>query len=495
MDSKILNAIIIIIAISAGLIASFIINPFMAWAAVVGMLLFMPLVARPGAVLFFGCCLMSVQLLLSSISGLFDIFDEILILLCLAGLVGAGALQGKLKMKHRGYIHCCFGLWATVIISSLIGRPPIMATINSILTYFSFPIILIYAYQYRSERACRIFIQGSLIFLGLQLLLNAGWILGVNPLPNEFAVIRNMEDIAKGSVGRCDYLAYITISLMFLFYSVIKNKSYGKKTRMACIIAIPLCFLQLYLTHTPHAFFYIPIAGMVYLIFVERSIFKSLRVAALFIIIFISSFFVEKWISSTAVYRTQRVAFQETLSFENLRFRYNVFIMGPKMNLYRSIMLDSLSNEPRQWIIGFGAGNGTSAIGMSRATPGAVKLLAEYYLTTSGRQAMRGASITQQPAGGYISLWSEIGVIGFIYFQMLYLMPLFHISKHLWRGNYKHKSQRILAEAFLPTCLVVMQASFMADIYWSALFYFLLMVWAGFVFDPIPVSTSRNSGS
>ncbi len=488
-----INSIVIFLVILSGFVASFLVNPLFAWFGLVAIMAGVILIGSPDRILLSYALWASISPLVMQVVGISRYMDEVFVLCCLAVLVGLRILRGKLSFNCNPFLLLCLFLLATLLATGLVNDSPKGAVVNAAVTYFAFPFIFFLSCEVRSEKSVRWFIRGAILFLLVQVALDLGWILGINPLPNRHAQSRNMLDICHGSLGRADWLAYAMICLFFLFISAARHLPKGGAFRRQVIFLLPVVLLQYRFAFTAHALLYFLLCGLFYLFLTSRSVWAFMKLLAIGVmVVAVLVFSVELARQQTFGERVEDTA--DLYSKRNLVRRYTIFKTAPKMQLIRKVAINWFHTAPQRWWLGMGMGNGTSVIGMSRVSPGAYDLLAEFYLTRSGVESMVGRSIMESTYSGLVSLWSEYGLIGLMAYCALYIFVFMRVYGLVRRGAYPNVHQRILAEAFLPVLLLYLGSNFLNELLFSDFWQVTIWTWAGFVFDPLPEANDGKAG-
>ena len=472
--------------IFVGLIFSFFVNPLLVWAGILALIVGGGLFGRPEKMLMaYICWALVSQLIQLVLPGPFSYIDELLIVGCIAVLIGQRALLRRRLLSYKLFVALFVALVTTGVASSLISKGPLVSLINGLVTYFTFPFLMYLAYECRSEKSMRLFVLIFIVFLCIQVVLNMGWIAGVNPLPNLHAMQRNYRDMCHGTLNSAQWLGYVMIWLVFLFISLGRHLPSGGWKRAGYFFAF-VAGIQFMFTYTNHAYLYLAGCAGCYLLIIARNrrqLFKYVMLLSIFAVVAFSA----GQLASSKIYSyEEHDDFGQIFSVRNLQNRYDKFVYAPKMQLIRKVTVDWRKTSPEEWFVGMGIGNGTSAIGMTRVSPGAYELLAEYYLTATGQQERYGNSIMESTHSGLVTLWSEVGVVGFLLYQALSLMVLFRIWKNLKHKVYHNVYQLILAEAFVPAMVLYIISSFLTDAYFLDA-WLLIWIWAGFVLSPIDV--------
>lgn len=482
-----------LVIIFGGIILSFFANPFYAWGMLLAIMIGMGLFGAPERMLVAYVVWSLIGPLAQLVlGGPFAYIDESLCLGCIMVLVGIRSMKRPLAFSHKGYIVLFFALILVGVISTFASKAPLLPFVNGMLTYYSFPFVLLIAYECRSEKTMKYVWNLAAGFIVVQVLLNLGWIAGVNPLPNKHAMVGNYSDVCHGTLLSAQWVAYMMIWLIFLFISFGRYALSRQRKRIAYLLA-SIAFVQFQFTFTNHAYLYLILCAGIYLVVIARSANDFLK-KLVFISLFASIAITVGILAQRSIYdknQSSAVQVSSVFSKQNLTARYDRFVRAPKMQLINKVTLRWARTEPFQWLIGLGVGNGTSAIGMTRVSPGAFELLAEHYLTQTGREQRAGSSIMESTYSGLVSLWSEIGALGYLIYQGMCFLVAFRVWKNLRRKRYTSIPQKILAESFIPAMLMYFISSFLTDAYYLDAWTVTLWAWAGLVFTPIRVDDEK----
>ncbi|MDZ8117327.1 hypothetical protein [Pontiella agarivorans] len=465
-----------------GLAASFFVNPIMVWGVVFVLAVGINVLGSPQTLLKTYIIWSAVSpLILLIISGPFAFIDEALVLGCVIVLVGNFTIRRQFPFKNKAMLTTLGLLYFTTFVSLVFNRSPLFPFANAILTYFSFPVVFIFAYWFRSEKLIKWFLFMAGFFLFVQIALNAGWKLGVNLLPNKHAFVGNFQDMDHGSLDSAQWVGYAMIWILILFLAMARHLQ--KKWRYLAYFGALISIIQFRYTFTNHAYLYLILCVGCFIVVISRNFGSIFRHASVVGLVLIAFYTLSESFDTAS---QENYGARTNFSKENLIFRFNKFVHAPKMQLIHKVSVEWVETNPSRWIIGMGAGNGTSSVGMARVSPGAYELLADYYLTQTGVDERHGQSIMESTYSGLVSLWSEVGIVGYLLFQILCLIPFLRVWKLVRRGSYWNRYQRILAESFVPAMLLYFISSFLTDAYYLDFWIVTMWTWAGLVYDPLP---------
>lgn len=480
-----LQRLLIIGLVLLGFILSFVASPIVVWGGMTVAFFGFLLIGYPQVLLFIYWAWASVMLLVTKVvGGPFKFLDELLVLATIVIFLGSKILKRDTTKCEKDMQLVVTAMYVIMVISVMLNRASPVNFLNVFVSYYTFPFVMFLAYRYRSEKGFSIFINWSFLFFLLQLVLNMGWKLRVNPLPNEHAMVGNYLDMFHGSIGGANWVAYLSISFFFLWISIIRTWP-GTSWRRIAILLFPLGLIQFRFCYTNHAYLYMLPCIAIYIAVISRKISVMFKWLTIFSIIGIGTIGIQSFSGGASGKYVEQESLSQQLSGQNLQKRWDKFLTAPKMQLVETVTKSWITSHPQRWLIGMGPGNGTSAVGMTRVSPGAYELLAPFYLTTSGNEELLGNSIMQSTYSGLVSIWSETGIVGYIVFLYLHLYVLLRIIKLLWNEAYSSRNQRILAETFVPTMVLYLISSLLLDTLHMDFWLVPIWVMAGFVWTPL----------
>jgi hypothetical protein len=470
--------------IGCGLLASMFFPPYMVWAGVMMAMFGAILLGHPRHLLFSYWLWVSFLSVIAQISNNSAVryADELLSV----ALIGISAFTyikvRKTSGEIRGLKTGVMAFLSVVIASLFVNRSPIANAVNFLLSYFPFPFVFYVTYTMTERRHWR-YLFGAIVGLMLiQFAMNIGWRLGVNPLPNEWVGTANIADMAQGTFGSSAYVAYFTVAVFFLLFSAL---SLNKKYRPYIILLLGVAATQLYITYTNHAYVYFALLLPIYLIISKASVRMRLTIGALLVlgaVIFVL-------LSSQDTFRAEsfgaKSQLEDNFDQQNLERRWDKFVHGPKIELITRITVANATKEPFLWLLGNGPGYGLSAVAMERGSDFAWEYLGAFVANTQMFRAGGMTSITGSFYSGILSVWSELGVVGYILYMGLYIYAIRRVIWRLLRNQYTDLFQQVLAEGFVMAMLLFLLVSLLTDIFWGKSFTAGLWIWAAMVWDPV----------
>jgi hypothetical protein len=180
-----------------------------------------------------------------------------------------------------------------------------------------------------------------------------------------------------------------------------------------------------------------------------------------------------------------RSQLEDNFDQQNLERRWEKFTQGPKVELISRIAIQNAAQNPYLWLLGNGPGNGLSAIGMTKGSDFAWEYLGDFVQSTDMFKGRGMTSITGSFYSGILSVWSELGAVGYVLYMALYIQLLLHVVWGLSRNQYIEPIQQVMAEGFAMAMLLFIILSFLGDVFYAKYFAGGLWIWAAMVWDPV----------
>lgn len=466
--------------ILAGLIGSMFFPPYLVWAGIMIAMFGAILLGHPRHLLFFFWLWAALLPLISQISNnpairyVDELFAVAIIGVCAAGYVWRLSDQRRISGVTKIFI----ALIGVTAVSFAVNRSPIANAVNFVLGYLSFPFVFFVAYTMLDRRHWRYLFGAVIGLMLLQFVLNVGWRLRINSLPNIFSYTLSPVDMAQGTFASCARVAYFMVVVIFTLFSALRL---DKKYRPWIILLLLVAILQLYMTYTNHAFMYFVVLFPVYLVVSKQSMRIRLACVVLVILGVLGFSFLAAWDVSTD-FTTVSVDVQ--FDQQNLEQRWDKFVYGPKMELIGRVAIQNATREPFLWLLGNGPGNGLSAVAMQRGSDFSWEYLGSFVANTANFRAGDMTSITGSFYSGILSIWSELGAVGYLLYLGLYIYVIQRIARGLLRSQYTDPFQRVLAEGLVMAMLTFLISSILIDTFWAKYYTVGLWIWAAMVWDP-----------
>ncbi len=458
---RLLTPLALILAVAATVV----LGPYMGAVTIIGLVLGVFFLGHPPAILACYLLLAAVQPLLQMYGFPVGYLDELLVVFMIVLLGGQIALRGALPHQLKPFYVLTFAAMLVVGISLLVNQSPLIQAVHFVSTYFRFIPVFILAYMYwnSSGKAYRL-AKASAVFIVVQLVLSAAWLLGINPLPNP----KSWYDAAIGTLASCAHVAYYAIGFIAVTLSWI-NSERNIGAAMRPIFWTFVGVVLLLLTLTIHAY-------LLGVFLCGWWILRELRhrgasllflggimaAAAVCVVLF---FFSAQGFESNM---------RHSMSPSYLMKRAHQARYEPKGIVYENV----LRHAPRDLkmpAVGAGPGNFASLVGVTYNAPLARKYVTYFFSSYSARVMMQSGSITVYPYAGLLSIYGDIGPIGVAVFYGFYLLAFVRIYRQLSEGAYREKWRLIAAHAFIPVCLVWMTISLVWDAF--HIDYLCSMVW------------------
>ena len=486
--------LLIAAVIAGGLLGSLFYPPYVVWSAIMAGMFGIIIIGHPRQLLFFYWLWVAVQALVMQMSSspapkyIEKCLTAAMIVICVAG-------YARRRDLGRGTVSFfkIFNLLLGVSLASwIVNKGPVFNAANFFMIYLAFPYIFYVAYTTLDRRHWRYLFGVCIGLMLLQFSLNIGWRLGINPLPNEWKGTANLADIQQGTFGSCAMVAYFMIINIFLLFSSLRL---DKKYRIWILLLLTVAVLQWYMTYTNHSYLIFLLLLPIYMTIskVPMRVRASLGLLVVFGALLFTLF------SAKDTFRDSSIGGRSQLGanfdWKNIENRWERFTQGPKVELITRITVKNATKKPFLWFLGNGPGNGLSAVAMSQGGAFAWEYLGEYIHDTSTYQGKDMESATGNFYSGILSIWSEIGMVGYVLYTGLYIHLILHVLFKLRRNQYAEPVQIVLAEGFVMAGLLFLMVSFMADIFWAKYFAGGLWIWAAMVWDPVvPEGKKTESG-
>jgi len=476
--------LLIAFIIGCGLLASMFFPPYVVWAGFTMAMFGAILLGHPRHLLFTYWLWVSFLSVIAQISNNPAVrYADELLSVALIGISAFTYIQmRKTSGETRGLKKGIMAFLIVIIASFLVNRSPIANAINFSLSYFSFPFVFYVAYTMLDRRHWR-YLFGAIVGLMLiQFALNIGWRLGVNPLPNKYMGTANIADMAQGTFASSAFVAYFTAAVFFLLFSALRL---NRKYRFWIMLLLAVAAVQLYITYTNHAYAYFVLLLPIYLIISKAS--ARIYLAAGGLLLLVAAIFV--LLSAQDTYRAEsfgaKSQLEDNFDQRNLQQRWDKFVHGPKIELITRITVENAQKKPFLWLLGNGPGYGLSAVGMERGSDFAWEYLGAFVANSDMFAESGMTSITGSFYSGILSIWSELGVAGYVLYVGLYIYAIRRVIWRLFRNQYTDLFQHVLAEGFVMAMLLFLLVSVMTDIFWGKSFVVGLWIWAAMVWDPV----------
>jgi hypothetical protein len=462
--------------IIAGFVLFYLMGPIYGWLLLIAIIWGSMLIGRPKILLMvYGVWIIVgyyVQMVFSNV--LTTWLDEIL----------ATAMLMVLLMHHiHGRIHLpelriakrvLVGLLGLVVISMFANQVPKLLAFHFCLQYIRFFLILYYAYYFLSEKDLHTVLKTIVILFLLQVVLNTGWLLGVNPLPTwQFGV-----DFAIGSGLGANVVAYYCVAMLCILFAYIYYAPTFVKRLLGWVMILVVIY-QLYFTFTFHADMIAVVCLGLQLVVSPRPLRKKLEwiwrgalvgLVVLFVYAFLPASGLVKFVFSPAY----------------LTLRWHGLLEGPKGQSYVNNLYYLPKEVPLQPFIGAGPGNAGSMVARLHRRPLADRYFNWVVLSVDERQLSGSGSIINGPMTGVLAIWSELGPLGLLLYFGFHLYAFFRVAKAVRIKAYSDPTQRILAESFLPVMAMIIMLNILTDYLYLVFFTSGLWIWAACVWTPAP---------
>jgi hypothetical protein len=173
----------------------------------------------------------------------------------------------------------------------------------------------------------------------------------------------------------------------------------------------------------------------------------------------------------------------EILDLYSLEQRFHRTMSGPKPLAYKEVFLDADKHLPVP-LLGGGPGNYTSILAFDNLRPRAFLPHMLIHYSDVYRKLTYSGSVLSSPRSGFITIYGELGPMGFFLFWGGYLYVVWVIFRQLIEGKYIDTSREIMAAAFIPSMLVLVLLNILLDSVRGLHLNLGMWIWAAMVWRP-----------
>lgn len=472
--------------IAIGLVLSIMLDPLKAWIFIAVAMAASFLIPNPKRLITFyflwvllGGIMMDSKLYLGwSIPGIryIDEFITATITLCLCGQM---TMVRRLRSELSPLIFCLLFLLGVIGLSAYVNGSSKFIVFKFVSSYVGFVPILLLMLEYTPRPPSRSIVRLLVALLLLQLALNIGWYFGFNPIINYDL---GGPDFAHGTLGGCNFVAYFSVFMILLCVSrLLEHRRVPGFGRGLAVFVAAVAFIQLLFTFTMHALFLLILVGGLQLLLGVRLRYLQAQRLIILVILGITGGGLALLVVSIAGVGEAIFTFFDP---QVLALRVHALMTGPTANIYRNVMIDIWHEVPVP-LLGAGPGGFGSSVAIEYGAPLTRKYIWVYYLTTSGRDMIRGSSITQSLISGVSALWGDLGPFGtFLYFG-LFIIPARRVWRNLAGALYQDPFQRVLSRVYMPYLTMLLLIILLQDTFWNDVVQCSVIFLNAYLWDPI----------
>lgn len=472
LDTRVTSPLIALGFIVAGLGLCLLLDAQIGWAVAAAAVLWMMLMGRPRRMLG----LYWIWVLLYPLGSLMvptpllKWVDEMLLASLLAVLLLHQILHYRGSPGLRGFGRALGLLTLLIVASALANQAPKVGVMHFCLQYMRSFLLFYYTLRFFEPKDARLFYYGLAASLLIQLGLNSGWMLGINPLPNRS---RAMTDFAVGSLDACNLVAYIAIAV-FCSAIALHHLAPRRTQRTGALVLAALALFQVHITYTFHALALLA-ACFAYQFLdgggrwrgrVRTAVATIAGVLLLGVLL--------------AALRPGNDGLRRQLDLSYLSDRMTMMVEGPKGRAYREVVMTAPHDMPAP-LLGAGPGNFGSMVGRMNRRPLAEQYINYLLTAVDVISETQGFSITSGPNTGFIALWSELGPFGFILYWGLHVFVMLRVRRQNRRKAYRDPHLQALADAFVPAMGLWLVLSAIVDYNYIPYLHGGLWIWAAAV--------------
>ncbi len=374
---------------------------------------------------------------------------------------------------------CLSALMILILASSIANKVPPDSVLFFILIYIKPFGIFFFTLQHLNKVDSKKVFRILILSLALQLLLNAAAYIGVNPLPR--IIGRVFVDFSVGTLGSSHDVAYYMIVLVILMCSCLRHFN-SVLIRTGCYLLSILSAIQFYLAYAIHAYpLYIGGFVLEYILYVKRVTLRHV-LSSVILVTMLASVIIALFASGPQLNVSRQIAKPALV-----RYRIQKSMAGPKGIAYRDVFLRAHTHLDFP-LLGGGPGNYTSPIAFLNERPLTKLPHLAYRFTMLARRMDYGTSISKVPWTGMLTIWGELGPLGWMLFWGLHVYAALRIFRQRQRQEYSSLYRIILAEAFVPTMIVFLLLNIIIDASRAPHLCLGIWIWAASVWN-----TSNNT--
>ena len=485
-DNRLNTAIIIFLFIIA-LLIGIVFAGMKGFFAVAISLFGMILISRPGLLLLFYWLYVLWIPFLSQIvlfGGRLQFGDELLALCLLGVLISQLIIRKSLQPKLDPLLLLILISLFFTALSAFANTSSKKNILRFLLIYYRFVIVFYYSVYLVTNRKAKLLFRCIIATFVLQMLLNFGWAIGINPLPNRSI---GTADFCLGTGISANNVAYYMIAFSLIIISYI-NSPLGPRKQFWFVVWLIPVFVQIYLTYTVHAYFLLPVIGLFHWVLFTGKKNRILTLAICSLLVIGLSLCVRHGFGKHSRLINQ------TASYDYAKRRFDRMIHGVKGQLYANVFFHAMK-DMRFPLLGAGPGNFTSPMAMATETLLVAKYVPLYYITNSGYIITTRGSITEYPYTGMTTIWGELGPVGFLVYWGLHVYASFHVYLQLKRRQYKTFHQHVLAQAYVSVMIMYIGLNTILDFANHAFLSNGIWIWAGCVWYPLETRSNKPNNT
>lgn len=414
---RIENGVIVFLLLAATVVLAFFVPPFYAAALIPAVGFGAILSGNPRTFLYVYLLIMGIQPLLETNIPfrLVKFTNEFMGLLLFSVFFVQLAFRNLNFRLVKKWIPIAGVLLGYVLLSGVVNRVSPRYALQDIFIYFSFIPFFILSVNYLTRRDLKRILFGTIGFFWINFGLNMGWRWGINPLYNKalagLGYGSGIIDSAHGTFGGQNHMAYFCAMMFILLFSFKARNVHilGKRYNGLILATLAGLMIQLYFTYTNHAYIYLCLALVPYLL--VTGIWKTKRAVAGFVALGFS----------VAIIFLVSEDFQKMFSKENLSHRQRSFSHGAKAQLFDDLIVKNFRDDMIHWAFGAGPGNGMGPIAKEARSSFALKILLPYYQSGKDYAKQQMSSISGNTSSAILTLWGDFGAVGFFMVLFLYV--------------------------------------------------------------------------
>jgi len=391
-----------------------------------------------------------------------DFIDEVFVLFCLIFLMFISVKRNYIILPFLKYVVLFIYI---SILSLLVNSSPLISGVHFLFSFLK-PIIFFYfILNVKLPEKFYFKVFYLIIFISIvQILINIGWFLGVNPLPNPLSYPD--PDFAVGTFGHKSSREVANFLCLIFIFLMTYIKFYTKSKYNIILGSLLLFTLSLSSSKITFVVLFITIIIILPLL-LDVRIFRYIIISALLLLVGIIS-----------LKKVEPLIFDRFMTYISIGIREN-----PKIIAYKDLMFE-LKNDVPFYLLGAGPGMYASTMAISKKTPLALKYVInpnfyDQHISISGLK-ISSTGIGFIRATGYTGIAGDIGFFGLFAYLLIY----FKAFNFVFTLGKKTKN-KIWKTVCLSTagCLVyILIYNSLYDLFSVSLITLPLWIFIGFIF-------------
>lgn len=405
---------------------------------------------------------------------LIDYVDELLMLIMIASIT-LHFLLHRFKASRMEVISVHFiGLVFVVLLSWFVNRSSIIQLIHFMMTYLSFIPMFYLGVHLRHRYDSSDPLRWLACLLPVNLILNAAWLVGINPLANPQWLF---YDKCIGTFYNSHTLGYCMMFMIVVATSGwLYERDRSRRFRYSVLIGLSLLqYLATFVMHSIPLLVFLMLIGMLW--FWKDRWGKILRITA-----FMTVAILVMSLSVVAFEHRILNAVRDDLTWRRIKPYLTRVQDSPKGIVYKHVFMTAPKNYSQR-LFGFGPGNFASLVGVQYGSANTQYYISYLYDSYEGRRLWKGTSFVENPQTGVTGVFSEIGLLGGGLYFIVHFAAIVHFVLMIKRDWLRNPSDLAMAQGWVLIMVGYLMLNFVWDLFGINLFRSGLWFWAGLLWN------------